>query len=361
MIHNLFSSPLKKHDIPQPIHTSNHQITVKMRNLSGTDQDVKLENGESLEDLVRKLKYCDDLKDKAIRLGAWTACVTFIHGTDMIESMTVKDGKAWYRSYETGEEKPLEEEINIVFRSIENTSRDFVNSYGAHLTNITPLELKQNKLFVSKAVEIFPDSLSDAEASSKEDKHLVLKAVRKNGCALRYATEVLRNDPEVVYTAVQNSGKALEFASVECCNNRNIVLEAIKTAGEALKYASNDLKSDRDFILQAAKYNVLCLRYAADHLKQDEHLMLEACKHSDFALTYASEDLRSNRDFLFKALKLNALVFTRFSKKHKRDREMALEAVKKNKLCYEFIVGGLKYDPAILWNQFGPDFTKKEN
>lgn len=81
-------------------------------------------------------------------------------------------------------------------------------------------QLKTNRDFAQKAVEICPRILSYIDSSLQDDEEIVRKAVSLDGLALKSASLRLKQDPEIVELAAKQNGAACEYISAQCPNRK---------------------------------------------------------------------------------------------------------------------------------------------
>ena len=107
------------------------------------------------------------------------------------------------------------------------------------------------EILVSSRVEL--DSLigftwSKLPSSFWLDGDCVLATLMKDFCgdSFKYASEDLKSDREFVLKAVNINGSVLEYASPELKADKEVVLVAVKNNERACKYASGGLQSDKE-------------------------------------------------------------------------------------------------------------------
>ncbi|NBO24698.1 MAG: DUF4116 domain-containing protein, partial [Chlamydiae bacterium] len=132
----------------------------------------------------------------------------------------------------------------------------------------------------------------------KDLKSFVLEAFERNGMALQDARSLFKEDEECVsMAAVQSGGRALQYAQKDLVTNRRFMLDLLGKNGLILQHASENFKAYRSAVLVAVRQNGLALKHAEDNLRRDIEIALAATEQNVEALQYVRDELKENSHF----------------------------------------------------------------
>ncbi len=232
------------------------------------------------------------------------------------------------------------------------------------ISNLLKEKLRNDKMFVLKAVMENGLAFKYASEKLRNDKEFVLAVLNQYGLALEHVSEELKNDKDVVMAAVEHGiGLALEHASEELKNNKEVVLAAVRTGGFALKYASEELKNNKYLVDDAVSYNGFALKYASEELKNDYDIVRSAVFQNRDALVYASEELQNCKHLVIQAIE-DGYCLSRVSKELKNDKEVVLAAVYQDGFALEYVSEEVKNDKmfvlkAVMENGFALKYASE--
>jgi hypothetical protein len=137
----------------------------------------------------------------------------------------------------------------------------------------------------------------------KNIKSFVLDAFERNGMALQDARKSFKEDEECVsIAAVQSGGRALQYAREDLVTDQRFMLDLLGKNGLILQHASENFKADRIAVLVAVRQNGLALEHAEDNLRRDTEIALAATEQNVEALQYARDELKENSHFALEVL-----------------------------------------------------------
>ena len=187
---------------------------------------------------------------------------------------------------------------------------------GANVMEFFSPELRSNKDFVFKAIDICNDGtpLAYASESLQDDMEVVFRAiaapVTRGGpiSLLKYASEKLRANRYIVLAAVRTWGENLEFASDDLRNDKDVAIAAVQSTKEAYKYLSEELRDDEVIAFTAAKSEgrwedgARVLQYASERLRDIKGLVEYAVSHDGTEYQFASDRLKADPDIAKSAI-----------------------------------------------------------
>ncbi len=196
----------------------------------------------------------------------------------------------------------------------------------ANLFNDLPEELKKDRVFVLKAVEVNGAIYGYLSDELKKDEVIAITSINSYFESYRFLPNELFDNERVVKEAI-NSGLefgagVLEYASDRLKDNKDIVMLAVSKAtgveffyedrpeegytyNDALCYASERLRDDKDVVLLSVENNPDSLESASARLQNDYDVVLTAVRGNAHSLKYASEELRSNKELVLIAANSN--------------------------------------------------------
>ena len=195
--------------------------------------------------------------------------------------------------------------------------------------------------------------LKHASSTLRDNRDFITKAVQITPYALKYASRRLRKDIEIVMTAVKHDGRALQFANPALFHNKQIILTALKSDGLAFTFASPALQNDSEVIREAEN---TAERFGLDskrsngktrtarsksHIQDYKELFSTCCWILNGVYTDA-KDSRSPEtciDFLHDVIEASEIGY---------DREFILKAAGDFEYIVEFMSPELKDDPRFM-------------
>lgn len=182
-------------------------------------------------------------------------------------------------------------------------------------------ELKSDKDFMMKAVDLMDWSFKYASDELKNDKELVLKALSKNVTFFKYVSDELKSDKDVMLTVLDVSSFIID---------KEILESLIK---------SDELKSDKDFMMKALDLRSFLFTYASDELKADKDVALAAIKQEEYHINSVDKSLKEDRNFAIEAVKINGEAIWRLNEEFQNDLEIRSLAAKQrgNKYINDFV------------------------
>ena len=197
-----------------------------------------------------------------------------------------------------------------------SVDEDFRNH--AYLFNELPEELRNDRDFVLKAVEVNGAIYEYLSDELKKDEEIAIISINSYFESFRHLPDELFDNERVVEAAIENNqfgAEVLEYASERLKDNKDIVMHAVSkstgvelfsedrpeegyTYNDALCYASERLRDDTDVVLLSVENNPDSLKSASARLQNDYDVVLTAVKGNAHSLKYASEELRNNKDLV---------------------------------------------------------------
>ena len=140
--------------------------------------------------------------------------------------------------------KELRDDEGIIMTAIEYyTRKSRYITLSLKLLNYASLELRDNKMIVSKAVGLNALELEYASDRLKQEKEIVLAAVKNDGRSLRFVSAPkIIDDQEIAMTAVKNCGWALQYLSKKDKQNPELVLTAFNQVNKIRKVGLKELE-----------------------------------------------------------------------------------------------------------------------
>jgi hypothetical protein len=198
-------------------------------------------------------------------------------------------------------------------------------------------DLRDNKEFVEKLLELDGSVLQYASSRLQADKELVRKAVRNNPLSFKYASTELQQDLLFSAKMARINTQAIEHLDDE-------TKEKIKDAYDTERPEKFLLWDDKELVLKIVNKDGFLLRKASDSLKADKDVVtVAATRHSD-ALEHANESVLTDTEFMTQLVEKvpRAIKYAK-----KRTKEMALKAVKRDGSVLAY-VGEFKNDSDVI-------------
>ena len=175
--------------------------------------------------------------------------------------------------------------------------------------------LKQDRVFISKFLDIAPFQIESIDEKFKKDRDLVESIIKKYPRIMNFYTmndaklsELIKQDNKFVLSMIKKSGYGLFLATKEQKADRELVLRAISLNTGAFGYADKSLRRDKKFVLKIAQLT-----------KNDKN---------GFWQSGIDTNLIKDRDFVIEMLKINPKIFSNIDEDLKNDKQFILEILK---------------------------------
>lgn len=172
-----------------------------------------------------------------------------------------------------------------------------INIYNKYELDSNLLENKDFLLGSLKSTK-FSYAYNVISDNLKNDKEFMLKAINIDGNIQMYASPELKQDKDIAITAVSKFGWNLqEFPTFQA--DKDVVMTAALKNINALQFASKELLADKDFMFELIQKNPLALKYDINALYCDNvEVVKAAVKQNSEALQHASYRIMTNPSLL---------------------------------------------------------------
>lgn len=156
-------------------------------------------------------------------------------------------------------------------------------------------ELKKNKNFLKKCLEVNPFILIHFSPEMKEDRELVVLALGQEPQIFQYLDPKFCDDKEIVRQVVTRHGQAIKYASERLKDDLELGLVALSDDSEAFSSLSSRLQQNKKIILKALDQDLSALTKIPQQLYfEDRDIALQAALlHEDY-LAYFSPNLKND-------------------------------------------------------------------
>lgn len=204
--------------------------------------------------------------------------------------------------------------------------------------------LKNDKVFMSKALAINTEYLKYGGESIKKDKEIGLYAINHDqssiGRAFAELDISLKDANDVAWAAVKRYGGSYKDVSDRLKKDRDLALAAVKWGAFMWKDVAQSLKDDLGFVHAAVALNPEVIAYMDEKLRQDKSIVLIAASYSKTAEKLIKGSFRRDKDVVLAAIQnSDGALPLLLDESFQSDKDFIQSAVKKNG-------GALRYAPA---------------